>query len=600
MKGLLFFLVLFGVLFIAWSVSKEKEGFQDATPDGASPGPTIPLISPRYQTLTQGETKPFTEPSAELLAPPPGQSASINSQPSEDPAAQKADAKRIQSVYESMTGFFKTDAPGLQKMGDPSIQLPLATAKSDMGRLKDELDVLAKNPGLESSLTQDDVNAVEANLGYLQKKWRLSVNANSGAPSPMPPTEGFDDYSNSSIYGWFRSFFGGRQEGFQTSSSASASTTAGGPSSSSSSSSASTTAGGPSSSSASASTTAGGPSSSSSSSSDSTTAGGPSSSSSSSSSGSSASTGAGSNSITMADIDDLILKLNIEITRLSASGTTDANTQSRISVLSAIKQRIEDLKADIRSGVRTLASVPITKSDIARFLPAISNPNSAISDLLSDFGLQSVLSSLFPNYALGDVSGSEIAKQLFDKYMKDMTQNLSWDIELNYKGQAEQDIAANYASAMNDARYAVDNTGTPTASNSNGVPNTGVTRATNSVTGSAYRGLFESVISSVTGQDAKVSVGMGGAPSSSGSNSHSTEAPHFDWKARSTQICNQINARGLKAYDFGCLKSDAVVSDNFSWRGYTRMVCTRLATVYDPSIPDLCGCPPPSWLGWRP
>jgi len=300
----------------------------------------------------------------------------------------------------------------------------------------------------------------------------------------------------------------------------------------------------------------------------------------------------------MADLDDLILKLNIEITRLSASGTTDANTQSRISVLSAIKQRVEDLKADVKSGVRTLASIPITKADIAKFLPAISNPNSAIPDLLSDFGLQSVLSSLFPNYALGDVSGAAISKQLFDKYMKDMTQNLSWEIELNYKGQAEQDIAANYASAMRDARYAVDNTGTPTASN--GVPNTKVTTTTNSVTDSSYRGLFESVISSVTGKDAKVSVGMGGVSSHSDKKAGSTTAPHFDWKARSTQICNQINARGLKAYDFGCLKPDAVVSDNFSWRGYTRMVCTRLGTVYDPSIPDLCGCPPPSWLGWRP
>ena len=57
----------------------------------------------------------------------------------------------------------------------------------------------------------------------------------------------------------------------------------------------------------------------------------------------------------------------------------------------------------------------------------------------------------------------------------------------------------------------------------------------------------------------------------------------------------------MKSYDFGCLKdADTMAKENFSWRGYTRMVCTRLATVYDPSIPELCGCPPPSWIGWRP
>jgi hypothetical protein len=215
---------------------------------------------------------------------------------------------------------------------------------------------------------------------------------------------------------------------------------------------------------------------------------------------------------------------------------------------------------------------------------------------------------LFPNYALGDISGAALAKKLFDTYMKDMSQNLSWEIGLNYKGQAEQDIAANYASAMKDARYAVDNTGTPTALNST------VKDASNAVDkdSSGYRGIFESVVSSVTGKDAKVSVGRGGIHKKGGKGGKGSDGGHadeaegnttsgpFDWKERSTQICNQITARGMKAYDFGCLKEGDKIKDNFSWRGYTRMVCTRLGTVYDPSVPELCGCPPPSWIGWRP
>lgn len=229
----------------------------------------------------------------------------------------------------------------------------------------------------------------------------------------------------------------------------------------------------------------------------------------------------------------------------------------------------------------------------------MSNPNTAMPELIKDWGLQSILSSLFPNYALGDLSGAMISKALFDKYMKDMTQNLSWDVSLNYKGQAEKDIAANYASAMNDARYVIDTTGQPVASNSARVADT---TDSASDSNSPYRGVFESVITSITGQaPASLSV-ANGATSSGESNSGSSTgaASTFNWKARASQICVQINSRGMKAYDFGCMKEGTKVRDDFSWRGYTRMICSRLGTNYDPGVPELCGCPPPSWIGWRP
>jgi hypothetical protein len=82
---------------------------------------------------------------------------------------------------------------------------------------------------------------------------------------------------------------------------------------------------------------------------------------------------------------------------------------------------------------------------------------------------------------------------------------------------------------------------------------------------------------------------------------HSTTSQPFDWKERAKQICSQIKMRELNPYEFGCLKDEnSVRQENFSWRGYAKMVCSRLGTVYDPSIPELCGCPPPSWIGWRP
>jgi hypothetical protein len=74
---------------------------------------------------------------------------------------------------------------------------------------------------------------------------------------------------------------------------------------------------------------------------------------------------------------------------------------------------------------------------------------------------------------------------------------------------------------------------------------------------------------------------------------------HFDWKERSKEIESQIQKRGLKPTDFGVMPKDAVVSKEFSWKGYARMICNRLQATLDPALPETCGCPPMDWKGWR-
>jgi hypothetical protein len=73
----------------------------------------------------------------------------------------------------------------------------------------------------------------------------------------------------------------------------------------------------------------------------------------------------------------------------------------------------------------------------------------------------------------------------------------------------------------------------------------------------------------------------------------------FDWKKKSAEICDEIRKRGLNPSDFGCMNPNKVVSQDYSWRGNARMVCTRLLTTPDPGLPEACGCPPLNWPGWR-
>jgi hypothetical protein len=73
---------------------------------------------------------------------------------------------------------------------------------------------------------------------------------------------------------------------------------------------------------------------------------------------------------------------------------------------------------------------------------------------------------------------------------------------------------------------------------------------------------------------------------------------HFDWKQRAKEIEGQIKSRGLKPDDFGVMTINTP-SKEFSWKGYARMMCTRLQATMDPGLPETCGCPPLSWKGWR-
>ena len=74
---------------------------------------------------------------------------------------------------------------------------------------------------------------------------------------------------------------------------------------------------------------------------------------------------------------------------------------------------------------------------------------------------------------------------------------------------------------------------------------------------------------------------------------------HLDWKQRSQQIKEQIRRRGLDPKDFGALPDDAIVSKEYSWRGYTQMMCMRLNTTLDPGLATTVGCPPQGWSGWK-
>ena len=452
----------------------------------------IPQGLPPRETVTTGDYKAYMPSSTTLLSPPPGGVASVNTLPYKDPELEKAPYARLKNVLETANGFVQNEAIHMESMSDPSIQLPLTTLKADIRRLKDEVLVLERNPGIESTLTQGAVDGIEANLAYLQKKWRASANT---------AVEGFESGSASA-----------------------------------------------------------------------------------------------QNRCTAAELNDLLIKIGTEITRLSASATTDPVTTQRIATLTNIKSAVQDIVTKVSSGQMAAKDIPILESDYLAFLPVLGT-DTALPSLLKANNLPPSLSSLFTSYQAGDISGAGITQYLFQNYADTFFKGLSWDLQMNYTAERTQAVAeakkgyaeavvkalAPYRGEFASATMPDDTmTGIVTSTNTNANTNTNTNTSTNTNTNTSTN------TNTNTGTRSTGTQMQDGAP-----------AARLDWKDRSSQICTAIQNRGLEPGDFGCLTDTSAVGKGFSWRGYAKMVCTRLGTVYDTSTPEACGCPPLTWSGWR-
>jgi hypothetical protein len=451
-NGLLFFglvLVLAIFVVVASQTMPTKEGFQPLV---------IPTPGPPAQPINAGaKAMPYTEPSTQILSAPIGQTSDVTSRPFQDPALDKSKYVILYSLLQDMHGFKAFELEKLEDTSDPAISLPLNTFRGDLQRLEDEVAFLNRNPGIDTTLTVEDVHEIRVNLTYLQKKARAM---NSGT------IEGFEDSTASP-------------------------------------------------------------------------------------------------KATLDDLKDTNTKISVEIARLQASGTTDPSFQARVNILVKIQQQIGNYITQLQNNTLQPADVPITKENLKNFLPQISNPSSPVTQFLNSIQAPTSMSNLFPAYVGGDISGAALANILLQNYGK----GLSWDINMKY------------SPADGSALNATTNVGTQQFQL--GSPQLQMPPST--------RGAFDQAIAQIQkGETSGVRPTLPEPPTQ-----------QFNWKDRSSQICESVRLRGLDPADFGCLANVSKVGQDFSWRGYAKMVCNRLKTTLDEGLPETCGCPPVDWPGWK-
>ena len=543
--GLLFLLLVSIVVVFTYY---NKEGFENPTL-------RIPDHPVAQKNLVEPSEQDYSPMSYTSTGPAPGSLASFNSLPYQDPTLEKANYQRLLNVQTTLKGFLENEAPNIQDLSDPSIQLPLSSARADLNKLNNEVLVLKRNPGIQSSLTQGDLDEIQANLAYLQRKWRMSVY------NDLNSVEGFEDASGTTLTDTitYDTLLNDTNNSLSNTITNSLSNTINNTlSNTGSTSNLLTTV---------INTIFSG----------SNTSNVPTT----------------SNNVSLNDLRTLITKIDVTIARLTSSGTTDPVVLARISVLNKIKDRINSIINDVIAGVRDEKDIPITKDAMDNFLKVISNTNSPLAPL---FGSNVALADLIPSYANGDVNGAMFAQYLFKQYADTLFKGLSWSVgvNLNYTSENEKNMANSLANAIGASIRNV---------NTNTQPYNNVTLQDLA----PYNNSFSNVINNLQQQH------FSNAPVTQQQQTQQQQTQQqqqqqqqqiasrgqpFDWHERANFICQSIEKRELNPKDFGCLRPEDYVSENFSWRGYAKMICGRLGTSYDTSLPEVCGCPPTNWSGW--
>lgn len=484
--ALLFVLI---VIFFFTSTGDSKEGFD---PVNTSPShkvnipiniipPAIP--APPARSISDSNVQPSDLP-GQLPIAPYEQIAAMSPLPYQDTSLIKANRQQLVSMLEMVKGFLAFEAQEISQRSDPTIQLPLNTARSDFHTLQSEVEVLNRNPGLQPTITQSHLNDIASNLAYLQREVRLI-----GAAGPI----------QGPIYEFVQpvNVQGGSLEGFENM------------------------------------------------------------------------TGEAPNNGAIAtpkDLENFIARISAEIIRLAASGTTDPVINARVVALTQMKANVQTILDQVNSGALMPVEIPIMKKDLVNAFPILGKPEEPLPQIIQTLGLPPGLANLLPSNLQKDPNTMREINKLVDKYADTVVNGVSASFAVKYTSPREAEKARAMAST-------IDKSGFPSAADLENACNTKFMPA---------------------GGDAPVTDRLAPKPQDAGRG-----PSHFDWKTRAKEIEGQVKKRGMKPTDFGIMPDNTKVSNDFSWKGYARMICTRLQATMDPSLPETCGCPPLDWSGWR-
>jgi hypothetical protein len=231
-----------------------------------------------------------------------------------------------------------------------------------------------------------------------------------------------------------------------------------------------------------------------------------------------------------------------------------------------MKANVQTILDQVNSGALMSVEIPIMKKDLDKAFPILGKPDEPLPQIIQTLGLPPGLANLLPSNLQKDPNTMREINKLVDKYADTVVNGVSASFAVKYTSPREAEKARALAST-------IDKSGFPSAADLENACNTKFMP---------------------NGGDAPVTDRLAPKPQDAGRG-----PSHFDWKTRAKEIEGQVKKRGMNPTDFGIMPQETKVSNDFSWKGYARMICTRLQATMDPALPETCGCPPMDWSGWR-
>ena len=478
------FLTLLCILIILFVILNYTEGFMGFVPLNTDSRTVIPDNIPPVTELPVSSSFKASDLPGPLPTAPYQEIGKNLPSPYQDPSLIKTTRQRILNTLELLKGFLAFQATEIEDRSDPTIQLPLNTARADFQRLQSEANVLQRNPGLTPQLTLMDIKQIEDNLAYLQKEVEL-IGSNRPFQGPQHDVD---------------------LEGF-------------------------------------------------------------------------ADSGTTGPVATPAQLAEFSTRIQQAITQLSSSGTTDPVIQTRIGNLTAMKNQIDGIIQKVNSGEIKSSDIPILGADISNALPNLGNVRSPILPLLNN-----IVSAISNNSTV-----SSDAMTTLGNYAKTFLDNadasLSFNVKYNGTDEHSEDIKIGGKSG---SASSLASTGFPSPYDLKQVSEA---PSLNSI-------IAGPTVTDRWAQDPRAEGRTPATGDPRGNYTGTVNAGTYDWQKRYNEIATQVKNRGLDPKDYGFLAQGTTVGPTFSWKGQTKMVCTRLQAMSLNRTDEMCGCPPANWKGW--
>jgi hypothetical protein len=271
---------------------------------------------------------------------------------------------------------------------------------------------------------------------------------------------------------------------------------------------------------------------------------------------------------TKEQLSEFSSRIQQAIVTLTASGTTDPIVQARVGNLTALKNQVDTIIKQVNSGQLALSDIPIQGSDVSDALPKLDKPNSPLLPILTNITKAIANSQAVPMDMMATLN------RYIGTFLDNADASFSFDVKYN-------------GTDTYNETSSLTNTGYPSPYDLNQVSSS---PSLTSMGGSGR----------VTDRYAQDPRAEGRTPATGdvrGSYTSTAGMGTFDWKARSKDIIDQIKKRGMDPNDYGVLKENP--GADFSWKGYTKMICSRLQTSSLNKMDEMCGCPPGDWKGWN-